>query len=344
MGRSPLLRTLFFAVMVSGCLPTCKPTHADLARHQVRSLAFWERYGRPALTERVREAPAEIIDYLTMDNLVNGFEGEPSTMALTPELKSAIAAAFAGLPPRMTELLAEKLLGIFVAEQVGSSAYTDFVRDERGYPVAAFIILDKSAISRTGNDWLTWKESSPFKADPRVRIEGVLSEPDKDAPQVALNFLLFHEFAHVIAIDEDVHPDWSASPKAVDLADYPFTELSWHVAEGRYARKVEIPASLSPNIVYYKPSMTRPSATLAPLYYDWLITTDFVTLYAATSPFDDFADAVATYLHTERLDKPFEIRIYVDDEPVRTIRACWREPRCRAKREVLEKFLRLEPR
>lgn len=319
-----------------------RPTTQDLARHRVRQLAFWQsRLERP-LNERFEAAPADLIEYLVMDNEVNRFESRPVAAPMTPEFRATLVATIQALPPRLAGMVDDKLLGIFTVKGLGSTAYTDFVRDAEGHAVAAFVGLDVDALTRKGNDWLTWKESSPFRADPTWRVEGRLAEEGNDTVDAAIAFVLVHELAHVVAFDEDVHPLWSLAPKLVDPAEFPFMALSWGVTEGRYTRLAEQRAPLPGPIVYYKPSVERPTAAAALAYYDWLAATDFVTLYAATNPFDDFADAVATYLHTVVAKKPFEIRLYENDALRRTVTACWNEPRCAAKRRALEEILGLD--
>jgi hypothetical protein len=138
-----------------------------------------------------------------------------------------------------------------------------------------------------------------------------------------------------------VHPLWSISSKKIDAEDYPFLDTSWAVdpAGNGYLRKIEQKFPLPGQIIYYKPSDDRPSAARIPEYYDWLAKTDFVTLYGATNPYDDFAESLVTYVHTVLQKRPFEIRVVRNGQVERTVKACWDEPRCKAKRAVLEEFL-----
>ena len=74
--------------------------------------------------------------------------------------------------------------------------------------------------------------------------------------------------------------------------------------------------------------------------YRQLEGTNFATLYAATHPGDDFAEAFANYVHVVMLKKPFEIVIRQGDRVVRRYGACWDEGRCATKRRLLEEILR----
>jgi hypothetical protein len=73
--------------------------------------------------------------------------------------------------------------------------------------------------------------------------------------------------------------------------------------------------------------------------YERLERTNFPTLYAATHPADDFAESLASFVHTVMLKKPFEIRIYRDGEIAKRYGGCWTEERCAGKRRILEELL-----
>ena len=326
-------------LVMSGCPFQKKPTSADLSRHKVRQLAYWKLPMAKPFADRIATAPTDLIEYLNLDNEVNGFDGSPSASPLSHEFKGYVQSVLEALPPKFKAKLEDKLIGVFTVTGLGSSAYTDFVRDADGHPVAAFVALDTLALKRKANAWLTWKESSPFLPDSAWRVEGILAEPALDSEREALEFVLIHELAHVVAFDEDVHPLWSLAPKLVNPDDYPFLSVAWTVEDSRYVRKVDKTFPAPGPIIYYKPSSERPLASALPRYYTWLQNSDFVTLYAATNPFDDFADTVATYIHTVVMKKPFEIRIFENGTLRYTIPACWTEPRCAKKRLALEEFL-----
>jgi hypothetical protein len=73
--------------------------------------------------------------------------------------------------------------------------------------------------------------------------------------------------------------------------------------------------------------------------YEALEKTNFPTLYAATHFGDDFAEALANYVHVELMKQPYEIRLVHDGRVVKSYGPCWHEARCAAKKAYLEKFL-----
>lgn len=326
------------AIGLAGC-PQPPPTAEDLRKHEVKSLAYWTTELARPLDERVLPASPALVDYLGLDNQVNHFAARPETVPLAPATAAAIKATLKMLPDGVRKKLQTSLIGVFPVKGLGSSAYTDFVRDEKGRAVAAFIVFDVEATARKANDWLTWKESSPFRTKAPWRLVGEMEPAATDTPEAALAFILVHEIGHVLAFDSDVHPLWSVPAKSIDPADYPFMDVSWTVKAERYEPKLTAAAPLPGRLYYYKDALDRPSAEELPAFYAWLAKSDFVTLYAATSPYDDFADSLATYVHMIHLKKPFQLRVYKGDELVLTHVPCWEEPRCKAKRAALEAFL-----
>lgn len=317
-----------------------------LANHIVRHEKFWGDYHAKPLRKRVQIAPPELCDFLAIDNHVSGFPSIPSPADADPILKADIEAVLANLPTALSVRLEPKLIGVYTLKGLGSSAYTEFVRDERGSAVASFIAVDVEAMRRTGNEWLTWKESSVFVPDPHWKIAGTLAAPGADSRRGALDFLLTHELAHAVALNLDFHPQANLRAGAVPLSDYDFASVGWRVdANGgdHYARKFDETMRVPGPIIYYIPSTKRPSIAAAAEYYDWLKASDFVTLYAATNPFDDFADSLASFVHTEIEHLPFSLTLEHDGRIERVVEACWKEARCAAKRQILEDFLKPPP-
>jgi hypothetical protein len=124
----------------------------------------------------------------------------------------------------------------------------------------------------------------------------------------------------------------------VRVANDPFLAASWVVTGGRFTHK-DATHPIPGETPYYSASADRPPGDAVPAYYEWLAHSPFVTLYAASNPYDDFADSLATYVHTELLGRPFALRVYKDDRLVHRVGSCWKKPRCQAKRRLLEEFL-----
>jgi hypothetical protein len=309
--------------------------------HPVRGLAYWAPALRRPLAGRIGPAPREVLEYLELDNISNGIANRPRTPSLPADFLRDVEDALAGLPERVRRPLAARLGGIHFIEDFGGTGFFDEVRDAQDRAIAGFVVLDPSALRRTANEWATWKERSPFAPGAAATLQAVIREPAEDTRRNAIQYILLHELGHMVAIGADVHPSWRLQPAQVrSTRRFAFFNLSWRHAADRksYATVFDDAFPQRKDVVYYFGPKLGAAQMLAT--YDALERTDFVTLYGATNPFDDFAEAFASYVHVVLMGKPWEIRIEQDGRPVKTYRACWDEARCAAKRRILESLLK----
>ncbi len=331
----------------SFALPCADSDQACLRRavegHAVRRIAFWRPFMKGVAADRIQRAPAEIIDYLILDNRLNGFAETPEPVEISPGFKADLKAAIEELPAIVRGLMEPKLAGIFVVRHLGGTGYLEAVLDERETPVAGFIVLDENVLTRTANAWFTWRENTPFRPDPRYRLEGKIETRAGDNRKNAIQFILLHEIGHLLSVGERFHPFWFAGPQAVNReGEYPFLDVSWTVVPGgkEFASRYEKEFPYRKDVVFYgKP---RLEGAAVQEVYRALAVTNFVTLYGATNPYDDFAEAFATYVHGVMMKKPYEIRILQDGAERMVFRSCWAGKRCEAKRRILSEMLQAD--
>jgi hypothetical protein len=95
--------------------------------------------------------------------------------------------------------------------------------------------------------------------------------------------------------------------------------------------------SLRRDVVYYAtPKLGIDRADSA---YQQLAKTSFPTLYAAVSPFEDFAESFVSYVHSVIDKRPWQIRLYRDNELTKTVELCWGQARCEKKQKFMEQLL-----
>ncbi|NPU84903.1 MAG: hypothetical protein HPY65_10485 [Syntrophaceae bacterium] len=309
--------------------------------HAVRRIAFWKPFMKGTSKDRIRRAPADLIDYLVLDNRLNGFAETPVPVDLSPGFAADLEAALEALPPVVHTLMEPKLAGIFIVRNLGGTGYMEAVLDERETPAAGFIVLDEAVLGKTANAWFTWREGTPFRSDQQFRLEGVIENPADDNRKNAIQFILLHEIGHLLSVGEWFHPFWFEGPAAAgNEGDYPFLDLSWTVSpDGKtFLSRYEHIFPCRKDIVFYgRPKL---DGAALPDVYGKLAATNFVTLYGATNPYDDFAEAFATYVHTVMMKKPYEIRVLKGREVQSVFRSCWGEERCEAKQRILAGWLR----
>lgn len=325
----------------------CAPRDMECANrvmgaHPAKKLSFWKRTMSERLGRRIAAGEPEVVEFLTFDNYAHDFPERPRRASPAPELVEELRTALDELPDSVKRLVDSKLAGIRLVEDIGGTGFTDEVLDDDGKPVAAFVVLDPNVLSkRSANEWASWKERSPFRPDSRFQLDATIEDAQGDTRKNAIQYILLHELGHVISVGERFHPRWTVPVKKITSTNgYRFFELSWAIDPGRerYASRFDDAFPDRRHIVYYFGA--KLDGAVMPAVYSQLTQTNFPTLYAATSPGDDFAESFANFVHTKLMGKRFEIRIRKDQETILVYGACWDEQRCAAKRTILEAFLK----
>ena len=324
----------------------CKGTERECAlmagqNHIVKKLAYWQPTLKLPLSQRIGPAPPELIDFLRLDTIAQAIPSKPREPTLTPEFISEVASAFDELPQAVKNLLTTKLLGIYFIEDIGGTGFTDMVFNAIGNPVAGFVVLDPSVLMKQkANDWASWKENTPFMPSREFRLTAEIETASQNNRKNAIQYILLHELAHVISIGGTIHPRWDIAPNDVpSLSSYSFFQLSWSRSKdgNTFESLFDKDFPQRKDVVYYFGARLAAGQMLR--IYEILERTNFATLYGATRPGDDFAEAFVTYVHTILLKRPFAVRIYQGDKEVKVFEACWAQPRCADKRKLLERLL-----
>ena len=308
--------------------------------HPARQMPFWAaRFALP-VDGRVGIAPPELVQFLALDAIAQGIPARPRMASDNPPVLADVRAALATLPPAVKDKLSARFAGVYLMENFGGTGFTDVIRDPSGHEVAAFVVLDPLVLEqRTANAWATWKESSPFMPDPRYALQATLEDRAHDTRQQAIQYILLHELGHVLSVAGNFHPSWNDAPPLDAKGRYPFFDISWSVEPGKgYVTRFADALPERPRVRYYFGAQLHASEMAAT--YRHLEATAFPTLYAATIPGDDFAESFANYVHVVLLGKPFGISILEDGKVIERYKSCWDEPRCSAKRRILENFLK----
>ena len=329
---------LFFVLIISSAIST--KAEIDLSKHIVRQESYWQGYKDKKLDEKLVSAPSEVIDYLTKDNIKNGWPNKPTAAKLSEEYRNDLLAALKELPKDTSEKINKKLTAILVINDLGGSGYTESILSSKGNLVAGFVVLDVSVLNKNANQWATWKETSPFKVDGGIQLLAEIEFLENDNRKNALQYILLHEFGHVVSIGlGDVAP-WDLDPTEVgSLNNFPFTELSWEIKNGHLVSLFDGKKMDRTGLRYYGPENKRlPSTNAIKLYRD-IQNTNFPTLYAATNPHDDFAESFVTYVHSVQMKRPWKIHLRDKSQRLFEYGLCWEEVRCKMKRKGLEDLL-----
>lgn len=320
------------------------------AAHAVRRMAYWQKLPRsPELAERIGPAPQELVEYLNLDNIKSGYSDRPRRAQLDEAFLHDVRDAIRELPQQVKAQFGERLLGIYFVEDLGSIGYTDMVFDQDGKPVAGVIVLDSKLLQKhSANTLATWKENKPFRWHSDFQLKAQLEAPEGDNRKNAIQYILLHELGHVLSIGGSVHPPWTTLAPPADANantnfNYPFFNLSWLPSGTSFSgvSRFDSNFSLRKRVVYYSGALLNADQMLDT--YTQLEGTNFPSLYAATRPADDFAEAFANYVHVVLQKRPWQITMFRGGSVVKQFNACWGTPRCAGKQALLEDMLRTQP-
>ena len=246
---------------------------------------------------------------------------------------------YAEIPEAIRRKVEPQLAGIYFVDDIGGTGFTDEIFDRSGGKPLGVIVLDPSVLtSRTANAWATWKDNTPFKPDAAWALSERIEDAARDDAAHAIQYILLHEIGHVLSIGRRAHPSWTVDLKTLSSTrEYPYFNLSWTIRDGGYVPLPVLDFPNRRNVAFYFGAKLEASAMTET--YSGLEQTNFPTLYAATHPGDDFADAFANYVHVVMLGRPYEIRITHEGKVVKAYVSCWKQERCAAKRRLLEELV-----
>ena len=316
---------------------------AERLKSPTRNKSYWAAAFDKPLEQRFGIAPEELLVYLNLDNMAEGFPNTPHAVTPSADLLKDVGDAIAELPIEIKALVDKKLAGIYFVSDLGGTGYTDYARGGWFSRDTGFIVLDMDVLARqSANAWATWKENTPFRPDAAYQLEAQIENAAGDNRKNAIQYILLHELAHVLSIGEDFHPEWDKPRRS--LEKFPFSHLSWKFvpADGSYETRYDESFSrIRKDVKYYFGA--KLDASRMNEAYEKLQATNFPTLYAATNPMDDFAESFVTYVHTVLQKRPWEIRLFREGKLARRVVACWEEKRCAEKRRLLESILGIKP-
>ena len=285
--------------------------------------------------ERILPLPAEVRDFVHQVNLATGVAAVPAAALPDGQLRADLREALLGMPEAVRALVDPLLLGICVGRGLGSSGITDVVADAQGRLLGCVVLLDLDLLeTHSANSWATWKENLPFATGAGYSLAAIIAAPEQDTRANALQFLLLHEFGHVLTTDGDFLPRWW-EPVATDRR-YAYLDLSWIVSPfGRFVPRADF--ELRGVVDFYGNNQLFADAIVTA--YAGLECSDFPSLYGATNPYDDFAECFASYVHSEVLGRPYVLRVDLDGTPQAWLDSFWASGRSAGKRAFMEAML-----
>jgi hypothetical protein len=317
------------AAVIGMLLAFCTPKLTVQAhrKHPARDVNVYGGVPALPLEARVRVMPPVLAEYLVEDNVLNRFSTKPKPATLTETENALVTQTLANVPARLKAIAEKHVVGIFFVDDLGSTGFSDQLS---GDGRASLLVFDRSVIMLDANTWATKKEKTVF--EPGTPVTFTLRAPDDNKPGTALQYILLHELAHVIAHAKRAHP----SPSSEDYEETALSRLSWEPfvrsdGEKIFVKKAEFRLEHSPG--YYGAAPAQ-KVDQAPALYAAASKGCFASLYAMVHIGDDFAEALAIYAHVKWLGKPYAIDVGTTHFETPLF-----EARCKAKLDLVLKSL-----
>ncbi|HWU84068.1 MAG TPA: hypothetical protein VN028_01895, partial [Rhodocyclaceae bacterium] len=305
---------------------------------------LWEQLLQVPFAQRLAPAPDEIVNFIAAYNAAHGSPLQASAAVPDEHFVADLAAAIETLPTAVKAHLEPRLLGIFFMRGLVSSAVTDLLAYANGDILGAFVVVDVDAFAQTrANAWLSWRERTAFEARDGYRVDVAIAAGEDDTRQSALQYILLHEFGHVLASASRFMPDWWLPRiEALPAEAESFAALSWALQpDGRMRPHPHDEFPLRDRIVLY--ATPRLEGTQMPAIYADLARTAFPTLYAASDVHEDFAECFATYVHCVLLGKPYALSVFEGEQLQARHEGFWQTERAVPKARFLAALLARAP-
>jgi hypothetical protein len=339
--------SLLSSVMIMALLISCSSGNAYLRQKYQESpvvtIQYWgNKWKAKPLQQRIAPAPEPLILRIRMDNELSGFSERPVAAEPSPEFYEALKSITLRLPEPIKRLAEERVIGIFIVNNLGSSGYTETVRDEDGNDIYAIMVFDRNVLlQRTANEWATWKENSVFqpKTDGLTTLHVKIETKENDTTANAIRFILLHELGHAMGMASLVHPPWDDSNPAESIG-LSFPKLSWRInKEGKIVSLFDDAFPERTSIRYYSFEKSLLSNDqISNTYTNMREYTNFPSLQAAASQWEDFAESFATYFHVVLEKRPWQVIVETSSQSPLLIDSCWNESRCFAKKTFMQKW------
>ena len=277
--------------------------------HIVKKYQTWEDWRDKPVIERIYTSPENIIEYIEMDNQLYGYEGVPKSIDIDPDFKKDLIDAIQELPSQVLKQLDENMIGIFILSGLGSTGFSEHIYKKGDYD-GGFIILDQDVlVDITANEWASWRINSAFKQEDGYDLSLKIEELSSNTRKQAIQFILLHEIAHIIGLSIKAHPKTDKGNPRL----FSFSSISWVSFEDSV---YDYSFKQRKDIKLYRFDKAALSLKDSAEIFSDLSNTDFTSVYASNSFFEDFAEAYTIYVHTVLMKKPYSLKFSHNGEEI----------------------------
>ena len=283
-----------FCSLIHGCRDSYSDLNTLLREHPATRAENYDRkLKNRSLADKIQPASKLSIAYATDLNQLDGFPEKPRTASLSSDIQKSFLDSYDNIDSKLHLAADHSLYSVEFCQDLGSSALTLHIYDNSGKSVGGVILIDIDRIARPGNDWITYRERTAFDGE-NADLDYTIFSPEQNDSAHALLYLFVHELAHVHAEHTQRLPSLQeayGTEKEEFVKKNMFLSQSWkNPVTSKYDDRIPFRKEIS----FYA---TSPSlkAEDAPLVYEALGKTNFVSLYAMIDPWEDFAETSAYF-------------------------------------------------
>jgi len=307
---------------------------AALTEHSALRLKTWNDWLLRTPRERVAAAPEVVLDFLRKDNALQGWRERPDAANIDASFVDDAASALESMPAQVLKHFVDHAVGVFLVRNLGGTAYSDLLNDYRANK-RGFIVLDVGSLARTANEWATWRERSPFADHRVVELVATIEPSQGNNRSKAIQYVLLHEIGHLVGAVQEHHGGWRGNS---DPTEFPFSALSWTRANGKTVSSTDDRFRTRAAVHFYKFAASKLTSSDIEPVYRGLLNSDFVSLFAATNPFDDFAESYAMYVHVVLQGKPWNVQLWKAGSVIMAVDRPIFQRRCQRKRQYFDRL------
>lgn len=234
-------------------------------------------------------------------------------------------------PRNLKEYLKRNVNAFIIVENLGVSQFIYKAKNNK-----YIVFLDANLNSFGLNDWYLKREESalnPSKSS--IQLKAYLSYNNSN--QDTITYLLGQTIALILSDNENLFPKNLEELK--DLEDYNFIKASWLLKNNGIQSKWNHYFDEINYISYYGRSTKTVNFDKIYEFYQLLDKTDFINLYATSSPLSDFVESFTIYIHSIILGKPFHIEFSENNVLLDSFGNCLKDTRCLNKKIYIQKLL-----
>ncbi|HEX5056570.1 MAG TPA: hypothetical protein VFX02_08740 [Gammaproteobacteria bacterium] len=284
------------------------------------------------LPERVQTIPDDFLKLLIDYDKSSGIKNTDYKAHTLSTEESAIFGEYLQLlPARHQTTFSNKLMVVYFVENFSGAGLTDWLIDKNNN-FYYYTILNSALLTESLDDWLTYRENSFFTAGSPFSIKLRTGTDFK-----ALLYGLLHEGGHIVDIEYRVTPYMDPVHRKLLKQESAVSDFTRGVWEGQKKPAPRYGFGNQDKLNAYGIFNREPvPATEMESMLLQLNKTPFVSFYAGTAWYEDFADLIA-YKHLQKnLDGFIRLEFYKDGKLVKRFRPVGRKQSAERKRIVRE--------